>query len=203
MPSLYEILGVSRDASDDAIRKAYRKRAQKEHPDKGGDTEAFQALQKAYLVLSDPESRKHYDETGEEGGPSKRVEEVFNILANLLVQHIEQVDIDRKDLIEMMRESSRRRQVEIRADIKKRKVVIKRFENALSRLQKKGSGENAFAVVIQNNIRAIEQCIIDSEAQIKLGDLALEILADYVYAVDVPLTQGAPVAVRISQFFLP
>lgn len=57
----YQTLGVGRDASQDAIKKAYKKLASKLHPDKGGDTKAFQELQAAYAVLGNPEKRAQYD----------------------------------------------------------------------------------------------------------------------------------------------
>ena len=53
----YEILGVDKNAGPDQIRKAYRKLAVKEHPDKGGDVNKFKDIQKAYDTLSDPARR--------------------------------------------------------------------------------------------------------------------------------------------------
>jgi len=57
----YDLLGVSKDASDSEIKKAFRKAAMKNHPDKGGDPDKFKEINTAYEVLSNSEKRKLYD----------------------------------------------------------------------------------------------------------------------------------------------
>jgi len=72
----YNLLGVDKNASEDQIRKSFRKLAMSHHPDRGGDPEKFKEIQKAYEILSDKEKRQLYDQYGEEaatqggGGPS-------------------------------------------------------------------------------------------------------------------------------------
>jgi DnaJ-class molecular chaperone len=61
MSDYYNTLGVSKTASQEDIKKAYRKLASKHHPDKGGDTATFQTIQTAYETLSDPQRRSEYD----------------------------------------------------------------------------------------------------------------------------------------------
>ncbi len=65
----YEVLGVSKEASETEIKKAYRGLAQEHHPDKGGNPTQFKEILEAYQVLSDPKKRAEYDQFGRVGSP--------------------------------------------------------------------------------------------------------------------------------------
>lgn len=58
---LYEVLGLSKAATAEEIKKAYRKKAKESHPDVGGREEDFKKIKEAYDVLSDPKTKREYD----------------------------------------------------------------------------------------------------------------------------------------------
>lgn len=60
----YKILGVKRDASDEEIKKAFRRLAHEHHPDKGGKQEKFKEINEAYQVLGNSEKRQQYNQFG-------------------------------------------------------------------------------------------------------------------------------------------
>ena len=88
MKDYYTILGVTRTATEDEIKKAYRKLAHQYHPDKaGGDETKFKEINEAYQVLSDKNKRAQYDRFGNAGPsmggfPGARAEDFPKVLAS-------------------------------------------------------------------------------------------------------------------------
>lgn len=69
MKDPYEVLGISREATIEEVKKSYRKLAMVHHPDKpGGNTDKFKEIQTAYEILSDPEKRQNFDQFGDPDG---------------------------------------------------------------------------------------------------------------------------------------
>jgi len=83
MPDHYATLGVARNATPDEIKRAFRKLASKNHPDKGGDTKKFQEIQAAYDTLGDAAKRQQYDNptpqfSGFPGGAQFNMNDIFS-----------------------------------------------------------------------------------------------------------------------------
>jgi curved DNA-binding protein CbpA len=96
--TLYDDLGVTPDADEVTIKKAYRKRAAKAHPDAGGSREEFEKVAQAKLILLDPRRRQRYDSTGEvDAAPDNELSEALNIAVTAIdnvLQVIEQRHAD-------------------------------------------------------------------------------------------------------------
>lgn len=84
MKNLYEILGLSNNASPQDIRKAYTRLAMENHPDKGGSEEKFKEISSAYDILKDPDKKKNYDLYGtiDENNASQSNFSFFNMNVN-------------------------------------------------------------------------------------------------------------------------
>jgi curved DNA-binding protein len=87
MKDYYKILGLSKSASSDEIKKAYRKAAMQHHPDRGGDEKIFKDIEEAYRVLTDPEKKSMIDQGvdpdqgnqfGRQSGNFNNMEDIFN-----------------------------------------------------------------------------------------------------------------------------
>ena len=105
--NLYEILGVRKNASTRSIKKAFRIKVKTLHPDANNGEEAkeYQQVKEAYDILSNPEKRKLYDDTGTIYTKSME-QEVFSNLVGLLNMIISKSNIEklmRVDLIDILK----------------------------------------------------------------------------------------------------
>lgn len=82
MNSYYDILGVNRNATQEEIKKAYRKLSLKNHPDKGGDVDKFKEISTAYDILSNEITRRKYDMECSDIGSTHNMNDIFDIFNN-------------------------------------------------------------------------------------------------------------------------
>ena len=95
MPDHYATLGVAKTATADEIKRAFRKLASKNHPDKGGDTQKFQEIQAAYDTLGDTAKRAQYDNPQPQfnssgGGPNFNANFDFNTIFDMFGARFQQ-----------------------------------------------------------------------------------------------------------------
>jgi len=182
----YEILGVRRDATDDQVKAAYRRRAKTTHPDSGGDPAAFSRVQKAYELLLDPVRRKVFDDTGYD----VELADPIDLQALMVIERlVNQLTLDerepgtfdplarmRSDLSEEMRKARfSKRELERHAS---------RIEHHLERLEKRPATD-ILGSMLRARIKAISTAIGETEAKIKASERACEMLYDYTYEVDI------------------
>lgn len=189
----YKILGVKRKATTEQIRAAYIARAKVLHPDAGGGEDQFKELQQAYDVLSNPDARKNYDQTGfYEGDPKAKIREAAhrNIcdLFSHLIDQIPENQLTQVNIVQIMRDhttNALREQQSILNQINSKHNKLKRkLDIVRKRLRRKKRGDNIFVFAMEKNIEAIEAQKFPAEQMVETIENALELLNGYDYEFD-------------------
>lgn len=187
--TLYDTLGVEPQAPPEKIKRAYRKKAQKHHPDKeGGNTEAFRAIQLAYEVLGDEERRRRYDETGRADALPDLEREARETLRTLFLAVIDRIDIDHNDVLQAVREHLQRGEEVLRAEKHKLEKTVAKRERVLKKLKRKGEGallEDAVSAVIQADKAKLEDFVRHE----RIAERVRELLEPYSYEFTKPATR--------------
>lgn len=194
----YETLGVSKDATPEEIKRAYRIKSRDNHPDRHGPskTEAFAAITTAYSVLSDAAKRAEYDATG--GNDMGREARMRDALCRLLFQCLADVEQanDEGALFDTMFAHMQNERVQGMARCEELKQLIPKRKRLAERIRRKREGENIFASVVLNDIavrekelRAVQNAIRDidemcntiREYEVKgdLGDIVMQAYRQY------------------------
>lgn len=185
MINYYAVLEVLPNAPHDVIVQAYRRKAQTQHPDKGGDAEYFKDIKHAYDILSDPERRKRYD-AGED--PSAPPLDVVSILGQLCIQTVQRTGD--QDVIGQMYAhllDEKQRAIQAIANLEKQAMLLDR---TAARIKRK-AGENFLAAVILNQAK---QCRLQLAATVGAEarlDALVKALADFEYAPEPAVTLAA------------
>lgn len=181
--SLYEALGVAKNATADAIKRAYRKKAHKAHPDKGGSEEAFHPIQKAYEVLSDPQRRAQYDQNGSTDQQDNSTQMLSQIAA-LMLQILDKEDADYTDVMAIMRKTIGGAKAQAHNAILEMNAKVAKRRKAAKRFSKKKGGPNVMVMLIEGEISKHLQMVESANAEIVRLNQMLEALEDYEYQFD-------------------
>ena len=187
MTTLYETLGVKKTDSKEKIKKAYRKKSMKAHPDQGGNPEEFDSINKAYRVLINEENRAKYD-AGEDPenilkGAQTQEQKSMQLLAQMFVNIVTASDPKTINIVKQIKNNLENAIVEVEKVIKSEEQKKEKFLISLKRF-KTSKKENFFEVIANAQISNIDKLINQGkEAKEDLAK-ALKFLEDYSYNAD-------------------
>lgn len=180
--SLYADLGVDEAADRAALARAHRAAVKRHHPDTGGDRDKFERVQRAWLVLRDPERRARYDETGSvDDDPENDLSQLTGILINAFDKAMSQAGplLEHMDVIASAIRILRGDAEAGRQNIGKARDLAKQVAAARKRLRFKGTGPDLIGRVLEERSRDIDAKIAQMEAAAAAMDRAAEHLRLY------------------------
>jgi curved DNA-binding protein CbpA len=188
MSTLYETLGVARDADVAAIRKAYRSKAKKAHPDTGGSVEKFAELTLAHDCLTDAERRKRYDETGEvlDNNPDTTEAKAMNLAFGAL-SHVVWTIIQTGgrfydyDVIDDAVKKLKIDQGSIETKIHMAKRSATELKSLSDKFRAKKGKANRFGPMIASQAAEAERAVAAAEADMEIVKAAIEIVQDHQF----------------------
>lgn len=184
MTDLYDTLGVAKDATKDAIKKAFRARAKAAHPDTGGSAETFHAIELAHRVLTDDARRAEYDRTGAvDDQPDNADGPALSIIASFVDQFLADEQSSAKDMIGQFRRSMKQDIETAKGSDGQADAYIARALKAQTKL-KGEAGAELIRKMIANKITQAEQAKQQFAEQIKIRERALELIADASFDFD-------------------
>lgn len=181
----YAMLGIDREADDQAIKSAYRRLAKGAHPDSGGDVEQFSRLQASYDLLKDPVRRRVYDDTGYD----PQLADAKDLKGLLMIETlVNEFILDEREPGSFDPVAAMRRKLS--DDILKSRFHILELERHRSRVRKHMDrlGKRPEADVLGSMLRARSQSIADAikqaETQIEAIEQAYVMLEGYHYELE-------------------
>ena len=192
MSNLYEDLDIPKDASADEIRKAYKILAQINHPDKGGDNLIFKKINHAYRILKNSESKKRYDEFGDESKPINQKQAAKAELAKLFQQIIRAniTNLKHKHVVNAVKDNIVAGIINTNQKIKEVNNNINYLNDAIGRVS---PNDSILAAVFEDEIKVVKNNLVQLKNMKEMLMLMKEEINNYKYKVDetVPETPSA------------
>jgi len=188
-PYLYNVLGVETDASQEDIKRAYRRASMQHHPDKGGDEREFAKIALAYNILSDPGSRERYDFNGLFKGQEEQdmvkhmaINRMMHLMNNVVESNRKTgADLLTLNIIEMVIDVAKNVYTECQNQIAEIQNAIENIKMMGKKCVFKGEGENIFELVIEEQLKGMERQIEQQRVELDIARQIVDFLKDYDY----------------------
>lgn len=178
----YETLGVPKDADAGTIKAAYRRKARKAHPDrKDGDHGAMASINDAYALLSNPERRERFDQTGSTGTPPPREARAREIVLKGMIEALD-CGRDDVDLVKLMRARLQAAQVDGKAKLSNARRSITVTEKQRKKIKDGG----LFAGLFDERLLGLRRMVADIEEHLEVLTIAAELLLNVEWIGDEP-----------------
>lgn len=182
----YLILGLTPAATPHAIKAAYRKRVQVTHPDRGGDRDEFIVTVKAFGVLSDPEAKRLFDETGEVNDEASRNyrNEVIFILADMFDTAVKTaielaLPLDKLDFVDQMTSALKTSSLDAEALAQRLDGEMDALNALRTRIKRNDESPNIFADRIGAQMADKAREHLAARKRVALLDTAMVELGNY------------------------
>ncbi len=183
---LYDTIGVPQDASQEDIKKAYRAKANKLHPDKNKDDpnaqSKFQELAQAYEVLKNPQKRLNYDKTGEAGGISDPEQEAIEIIAKMWIQEAERNCFEPDNYLDKVTSTLNKTLARCKSDADKLDDKASKLKELIDNTK----ADEVFMNIIDGKLRSINAEKAHALSAQEVMDIALKLLEGFEYTGPIP-----------------
>lgn len=185
----YDILGVPKDATLKQIKAAYRKLAQANHPDKGGDADAFVQIQKAYDTLSDAGKREHYDRYGIEMPQNNTLIKAREMVAALFQEILNREVTNSTPVLDDMQERLKGEKTKIRNNLLN--LNEERRKNLRVHRRLTSQVDSLLLDILEGRRRDVWRAYRATQEMIRTMEVAKGIMEGYSYTADLALPRSS------------
>lgn len=186
--NLYDTLGVKKEASADQIKKAFKKKAQKLHPDKNKDgddentEEEFKQLQKAYHILKDPTRRGNYDDTGQVVQEKSIEQEGWQCICQLYSSILDRNNFMPFDFVKDINQNIRASKMQTTDILSSCESDVKKIQNLIDCTE----GSEHLLNILDQRMKAISNKKNQCERSLEVLDMAKTLIDGCEYTGIVP-----------------
>lgn len=175
----YEALGLHSSATDRMVKLAFRELSMLYHPDRpGGDTKKMVAISDAYRVLSDPERRKRYDNTGSDATTGAIYDRAAMLLQTFFTQYLDNGGDD-DDVVKIIHASLVAGAETTRKQKATNEATLRKLQRRTRKLRKRSPGNDLYRMLLDLKIKDAQQRIAADNEQLAVFDQCKILANDY------------------------